>query len=161
MELYVIRHADAAAAGDGGVTDDAERPLTAKGEKQARALGKALAAHGVELRLLLSSPLLRAKQTADELLRDWPEPRPEFRVYAELALGGKRRKLLRTLREQGADKVAVVGHEPELGELVAYLLGSNRLQIALNKAAVAHLHCDAGLQKGDGQLLWLLTPDWF
>jgi phosphohistidine phosphatase len=160
MELYLIRHAEAAPAGENGVSDE-DRPLTACGEAQAAALAKALRSHGVELRLLLTSPLLRARQTAEELLRQWPEPRPDFRVYQELTLGGKRRRLLRALREQGADKVAVVGHEPELGVLAAYLLGSKKLHITLDKAAVAFLHCNAGLQKGDGQLVWLLTPSWY
>ena len=115
----------------------------------------------MELRLLISSPLLRARQTAEELLRQWSEPKPDFRVYKELTLGGKRRHLLRALRQQGADKVAVVGHEPELGTLAAFLLGSKKLHIALDKAAVAYLQCNAGLEKGDGQLSWLLTPAWY
>jgi phosphohistidine phosphatase len=160
MELYLIRHAEAAAAGENGVSDE-DRPLTSCGEGQATALGKALRGHGIELRLLISSPLLRARQTAEALLREWREPKPDFRVYKELALGGKRRPLLRALREQGADKVAIVGHEPELGDLAAYLLGSKKLHIALDKAAVAALHCRAGLEKGDGQLNWLLPPAWY
>jgi phosphohistidine phosphatase SixA len=57
--------------------------------------------------------------------------------------------------------VAVVGHEPELGALAAYLLGSNKIHIGLDKAAVAFLHCNAGLEKGDGQLEWLLPPAWY
>lgn len=160
MELYLIRHAEAAPAKENGVSDE-DRPLTSHGEGQASALGKALCGHGVELRLIISSPLLRARQTAEALLREWREPKPDFRVYKELALGGKRRPLLRALREQGADKVAIVGHEPELGELAAYLLGSKKLHIALDKAAVAALHCSAGLEKGDGQLNWLLPPAWY
>jgi phosphohistidine phosphatase len=160
MELYLIRHAEAAPAGENGVSDE-DRPLTSCGEGQATALGKALRAHGVELRLVISSPLLRARQTAEELLRQWPDPQPDFRIYKELALGGKRRQLLRALRQQGADKVAIVGHEPEVGALAAYLLGSKKLHIALDKASVAFLHCNAGLEKGDGQLNWLLTPAWY
>jgi phosphohistidine phosphatase len=160
MELYLIRHAEAAPAGENGVSDE-DRPLTSCGMAQATALANALRGHGVELRLMISSPLLRARQTAEELLREWPEPRPDFRVYQELALGGKRRRLLRALREQGADKVAVVGHEPELGSLAAYLLGSKKLHIALDKAGVAFLQCNAGLDKGDGQLNWLLPPAWY
>jgi phosphohistidine phosphatase len=160
MELYLIRHAEAAPPGENNVSDE-DRPLTSCGEAQAAALGKALRGHGIELRLVLSSPLLRARQTAEELVRQWPEPRPDFRVYKELALGGKRRHLLRALRQQGADRVAVIGHEPELGALAAYLMGSKKLHIPLDKAAVAFLRCNAGLEKGDGQLEWLLPPAWY
>lgn len=160
MDLYLIRHAEAAPAGDNGLNDE-DRPLTSHGEGQATAMAKTLRSHGVELRLLISSPLLRARQTAEELLKQWPEPKPDFRIYKELTLGGKRRHLLRALRQQGADKVDVVGHEPELGTLAAFLLGSKKLHIALDKAAVAYLQCNAGLEKGDGQLNWLLTPAWY
>ena len=160
MELYLIRHAEAAPTGENGLSDE-DRPLTSCGEAQAVTLGKALRRHGVELRLVLSSPLLRARQTAEEMLREWPEPRPEFRVYKELALGAKRRHLLQALRQQGADRVAVVGHEPELGALAAYLMGSKKLHLPLDKAAVAYLRCSAGLEKGDGQLEWLLPPSWY
>jgi phosphohistidine phosphatase len=160
MELYLIRHAEAAPAGENGVSDE-DRPLTSCGEGQAVALAKALRSHGVELRLLLSSPLLRARQTAEEILRHWPDPQPDFRIYKELTLGGKRKHLLRALRQQGADKVAIVGHEPELGALAGYLMGSKRIHLMFDKAAVAFLQCNAGLEKGDGQLNWLLPPAWY
>lgn len=161
MELYIIRHAEAAPAADGGAQTDAERPLTPGGIQQARALAAAFRGKKIELHLVLSSPFLRARQTAEELLHDWPAPRPQFGVFEELALGGKRRKLLKALREHGVDKVAIVGHEPELGELTAFLIGSKKLHVELDKAAVACLVCNARLNKGAGRLRWLVTPDWY
>ena len=71
MELYVIRHAEAVALGERGVTEDAERPLTKQGQRQAQALGTGLPGVGVQLELVLTSPLVRARQTADGLAKQW------------------------------------------------------------------------------------------
>ena len=73
MELYLIRHADALALGERGISEDAERPLSEKGEDQARAAAAALRKRGIELDRLYTSPLLRAHQTADILLKVWSQ----------------------------------------------------------------------------------------
>ena len=158
--MYVIRHADAEPLGVGGVTRDEVRPLTEKGQKQARLLASGLNPKGIRLSMVLTSPLLRARQTAEGMLQDWPHPPPELRVCEELAPGGKRRKLSRFLRELGSDKVALVGHEPDLGKYVAWLIGTKQTQLELAKAGVAYVVCDPRLGKGDGTLAWLVTPDW-
>src|SRR5689334_17225849 len=115
MELYLIRHADAAPLGEDGVTQDVARPLTTKGEDQARTLASGLRARDVHLDMLLASPLLRARQTAERMLQEWSNPTPELRICEELAPDGKRRKLSRFLREIGVDRVGLVGHQPDLG----------------------------------------------
>ena len=68
MELYLIRHADALALGERGITDDAERPLSEQGENQCRTLAHGLLQKGITLDGLVASPLVRAKQTADLLV---------------------------------------------------------------------------------------------
>ena len=161
MDLYLIRHADAAPSGEGGVTRDEVRPLTAKGQEQAKQLASALAAKGIRPGMVLTSPLLRAHQTAERMLREWPHPAPELRVCEELAPGGKRRKLSRFLRELGLDKVALVGHEPDLSTYAGWLIANKKARLELAKAGVAHVQCDPPLGKGDGMLVWLVTPDWF
>jgi phosphohistidine phosphatase len=161
MELYLIRHADAVALGEQGINEDADRPLSDEGESQTRALARALTGRGVHLDAVVSSPLLRARETAEGLRQVWPSPLPETSLTDELAPGGKRRKLVKLLRDLGVDSVALVGHQPELGQLVGWLIGSKKAQIDMAKAGVAHIACPDGPGKGKGVLLTLITPVWF
>jgi phosphohistidine phosphatase len=160
MDLYLIRHADAAPLGEGGVTQDEVRPLTEKGREQAKVLASGLNATGVHLGMVLTSPLLRARQTAEGMLQAWPHPIPELRICDELAPGSRRRKLSRFLRGVGSDKVALVGHQPDLGEFVGWLIANKKARLDLAKAGVAHVVCNPPLRKRDGTLVWLVTPDW-
>ena len=87
MDLFLIRHAKALALGEGGVTEDADRSLSEDGEEQARRLAPALEKHGVRLESILSSPFLRARQTAEILIDNWSRPAPELHVVEALAPG--------------------------------------------------------------------------
>src|SRR5262249_37531481 len=99
VDLYLIRHAEATPPGEGGVTEDADRPLTLKGEAEAKTVASGLHRKGITLSAIVTSPLLRAHQTADAILRNLPEPAPELKVCEELAFGGKRRKLNRFIKD--------------------------------------------------------------
>ena len=134
--IYLLRHGDAE-EGDG---DDAARPLTEKGERQARSAGRALAALGVELDACLTSPKLRAADTA-RLACEALGPEPES--AAELGGGGFDALALAA----GRGEVLIVGHEPDLSAEVARLSGAN---VKMRKGGVAVL---------DGStLLALLRP---
>jgi phosphohistidine phosphatase len=159
VELYLIRHADAKRVGEDGIESDEERPLTEKGEAQVRQTSAGLQKRGVQIKLLLTSPLVRAKQTAEGLLRQWPAPAPELQACDELAQGQKLKKLTRVLRGLEAESVALVGHEPDLSVFAGWLIGSKNVQIDLAKAGVAYICCD-GVRKGAGTLQWLVTPEW-
>ena len=74
MELYLIRHADALALGERGITNDEERPVSEKGETQAAAAATALQSRRIALDKLFTSPLVRARQTAEIFLRIWSKP---------------------------------------------------------------------------------------
>jgi phosphohistidine phosphatase len=160
MDLYVIRHAEAVKWDEDDGHGDAERPLTEAGEGQARALATALQRRGVRLSHVLCSPLLRAQQTAEGMLRQWTGPAPELQTCDGLAPGGRRKRLAKALDKLKADAVAVVGHDPDLSEFVGWLLGSRKLAVELAKAGVALVHCPEGVGKGQGSLAWLVTPDW-
>src|SRR4051794_38720138 len=108
LHLYLIRHADAVPHGDPNFADD-DRPLTDLGRRQARALGKALAAHDVRFDVILCSPLPRAKETADELLKALPDPKPPVEYTDELAPGAKRRKVDREVLKHEGEAIALVG----------------------------------------------------
>ena len=161
MDLYVIRHADALALGERGITEDAERPLSEVGETQAKTVGKGLQAKGIRPRFIVSSPLIRARQTAEGIQRQFAADRPTLQVAEELAPGFKAKQLARFLRGLSADALAVVGHQPDLAEWVAWLVGSKKAQIDLAKAGVALIRCPDRARKGAGTLTWLVTPDWF
>ena len=115
MQLYVIRHAIAEDAAPG--QDDASRRLTEAGERKFRAVVKGLRAIGWTFDRVLTSPWLRAKRTA-ELLEPVSEEAP---IETELLTESPGRELLALLAEKAAASLAVVGHEPWLSELVAWL----------------------------------------
>jgi phosphohistidine phosphatase len=159
MDLFLIRHAEAAPLGD-GVKDDAERPLTPAGAAQCELLAKALQCLGIRLDRVATSPLLRARQTAERLLADWPAPLPQLDECDALAPGGKTRKLARYLWKKGAGSVALVGHMPDLAEHAAWLIGSKKAQLEIAKAGAAYIECEKLPAKGSGMLTWLITPSW-
>jgi phosphohistidine phosphatase len=161
MELYLIRHAEAVRLGERGITTDEDRPLTEEGLAQAGRLGAGLQRRGIRPALILTSPLVRARQTAEQLARELAGPVPEVRICAELAPGFKRRKLARTvetLMEPGP--LALIGHQPGLGIWAGWLIGSKKVHLDLPKAGVACIRASGQLYKGTGTLLWLLPPEW-
>jgi phosphohistidine phosphatase len=112
VRLYLVRHAEAAR----GEPDDL-RPLTAAGREAARALGARLAAEGVRPETVLSSPLLRARETATELSRAFG---CESRADERLAPGATAESVRAAVAGQG-EEVVVVGHQPDVGQIAAAL----------------------------------------
>jgi phosphohistidine phosphatase len=159
VDIYLIRHAEAAPLGGVGAASDAERPLTEAGQQQARQVGAALQRRGVRPVAILTSPLVRARQTAD-LLASQMSPPPPVRLCPELTPGTKRRKLARALAGLGEGPVLLVGHEPDLGVWAGWLLGSKKVHLDLPKAGIAHLRCSGLPRKGAGTLIWFVPPDW-
>jgi phosphohistidine phosphatase len=161
MELYLIRHAEAQPRAESSEQDDADRPLTDAGHSQAQVLAAALQKHGVHLDQVVSSPFLRARQTADHLIQSWKTPLPELLLCDALEPDvAKARKVTKFLLKLSANSVALVGHMPHLGEYAAWILGSKKVEIALAKSGVARIDCDGVPDKGAGTLTWLITPEW-
>ncbi len=160
MQLYVIRHAEAVDLGANGAETDEDRELTDKGREQCRVVAAALRRAGVQLDKLLTSPLVRARQTADELVRHWTGPHPDPEECDQLAPGKRKRKLLRELLAAGGDAIGIVGHNPELSELVGWLVGEKEMGVDLCKGGVARIDFDGPPNKGAGTLVWLVTPAW-
>lgn len=154
MHLYLIRHADAVPLGEQGIESDEQRPLTPHGEEQCQALAQALKRLGVRLDALLTSPLVRARQTAERLgAGRAKECRP-------LSPGGKKRQILEQVRESKGDAVGLVGHNPDLSEMVGWFVGDKGAGIELDKSGVACIAFDGKPAKGGGVLVWLCTPEW-
>lgn len=159
MDLYIIRHAEALPIGAGIETDE-DRPLTEHGQAQAQRLGEVLSARGVFVELLLTSPLLRARQTAEGILSSWQGEAPALRECPQLAPDSKKRALAMTINEMRPHSVALVGHQPDLARYAAWFIGSAKALVDFDKAGAAYIHSGAEIRKGCGTLIWLITSDW-
>ena len=157
MDLYIIRHAAAYGRDPDRWPDDSRRPLTPEGEEEFRRAARGLARIASRADSVLSSPYLRAWQTAQILseLDSWPAPEPL--PVLEPTLPPEKAALA---LEDYAGSVAVVGHRPGLHELAAYLLtgDSHGMEIGIKKGGVACIGFDGAVEPGAGELCWLLTP---
>lgn len=162
MRVILVRHAEAVNVGDDGVATDFDRHLTPHGREQAAKLAEAFAARGVAPSVVVSSPLVRAMQTAEPLLRLLAMTTGEPMVCDILAAGAmKRRKLTKYVEGLHADVAVLVGHNPDLSEYLAWLIGAGDDAVPLEKAAAAAVRFDGELGKGQGAMEWLITPGWF
>jgi phosphohistidine phosphatase len=118
---------------------------------------RGLAELGVSIDLVLTSPLLRARQTA-EILAAGLDPSPEVVTTDALAPGAPYAALVTELGKHARrTRLALVGHEPGIGELAARLIGS-RHAIEFKKGAVCRIDLDELPPSGPGDLRWLLPP---
>lgn len=152
-ELYLLRHADAGNPAEWR-GDDSSRPLSDKGRRQASALGRFLGRRGFVPDAVLSSPRMRARQTA-EFVAVTTKMKVELddRLAAPLDLA----TLEALLSEVGGRRIMLVGHDPDLSELAADLIGSPTVQ--LGKGTLARIDVSLPLQPGLGRLRWLLPSD--
>ncbi len=161
LELYLVRHAVAAERGP-QYPDDALRPLTPGGARKFARAVAGLERLGVTLDVVMTSPLARARQTADLLVAGL-RPRPALVEIAALAPGRPAGGVLAAVAEasaaarRSASRVAVVGHEPDLGVLAARLLGA-RGTFEFRKGAVCHIDLERAMPQGPGTLRWWLPP---
>lgn len=154
--LYLVRHAIAEERGKDWPDDD-KRPLTSKGIARMTQQVSGLRDLDVEIDLVLTSPLVRARQTAD-ILVEGLKPSPKLRVFPMLGPGHTPAKVVEALDDdRGARSIALVGHEPGLGELAAWLL-SARTPPVFKKGGVMRIDVSALPPGRDGQLIWLATP---
>ncbi|MDX2215688.1 MAG: phosphohistidine phosphatase SixA [Oculatellaceae cyanobacterium bins.114] len=158
-ELYIIRHG---LAGDhGSYPNDDERPLTDEGHRRTHKIAKRLRELDLQFDLILTSPLTRARQTADILQDRGLSDRLE--ESAELAPGGDFDKWLTWLdhwQHTKKNQLAIVGHEPNLSEWAERLIwGEPKHQIILKKAGVIGLTLPSeGSPVGRSCLFWLTPP---
>ena len=155
-ELYLIRHGIAEARGDAW-PDDAKRPLTEDGISRLKKEARGLARLNVAFDVILTSPLVRTRQTA-EVFAGALDSRPALVNAESLAPGGTYAALVADLEKHARKhSIALVGHEPGIGELAARLIGS-RHPIEFKKGAVCRIDLDEVPPSGPGDLRWMLTP---
>jgi len=157
MELLLVRHAIAFERDPRRWRDDGERPLSPRGIARARKAATGLKRLVARPTRLLSSPLLRTRQTAAVLTQYAGWPRAQNASL--LAPGTPPEELLARLARERGPRIALVGHEPDLSELLAACLGASAAgAFAFRKMGVALVRFRGPVHAGRGQLLWLLPP---
>jgi phosphohistidine phosphatase len=154
--LYLIRHAIAADRGP-KYSDDATRPLTQHGTSRFRKVVRGLSEMGVEVDLILSSPLVRARETADLLSQELRVHPPVVETPALIPGSAYPNVLAELARHARMPSIAMVGHEPGLGEIAARLVGSSA-GFEFKKGGVCRIDLDRLPPTGPGRLVWLATP---
>jgi phosphohistidine phosphatase len=155
-QLYLIRHAVAKERGSEW-PDDNLRPLSEDGIKRMKKAAGGLAALGIRFDLVLSSPLVRARQTADIVVAAF-QPKPPLAIAESLSPEGEYGDVMTDLRKHARKtRIALVGHEPNIGELAARLMGA-RGTFEFKKGAVCRIDVEALPPARPGTLIWLLSP---
>jgi phosphohistidine phosphatase len=158
MELLIVRHAIAFERDEKRWPDDGARPLSPRGVMRARRAAAGLKRLAVRPVRVLASPLERTQQSAAILTQyaGWPKALP----CPQLLPGGSPQELLAVLARTRGQRLAVVGHEPDLGRLIAVCLPGSAGSAAfeLRKMAVALIAFAGAPRAGQGELRWLVPP---
>jgi phosphohistidine phosphatase len=155
VRILLIRHAIAVPRGTPGIPE-ADRPLTPRGRRRFRRAARGLARLAARPDVLLTSPLLRARTTAELAARAWRRLPP---VVEPSLAGESARAVLTALARQPAEAtVALVGHEPLLSEILGLLLGGMPgAHLPFRKGGAALVEVD-GAPGAGGRLIWFLPP---
>ncbi len=156
IDLFILRH------GEAGnpmtvVEEDSERPLTPDGRAEMQKIAKSLKSIGLQTKQIYTSPLKRARETAEitakilniPTLEEWDELKPDG---SKVALYRKLERL-----EQNSRPI-LVGHEPYLTSMIGEIIGTKSPKIVLKKGGVGKVRITSFTPRISGELRWLLTP---
>jgi phosphohistidine phosphatase len=152
--LYFLRHGD---AGQAWATNDEQRPLSAEGEAALAAAAATWTRLKLRPEVVLTSPLVRARQTADLLCQGIgcaAEPIVDERLRPGAGWGEMARAMA---AHPNAARVCFVGHEPDLSQVVAQLTGAS--SVRMRKGGLACVEFYGVPEPGSGELAWLIDPD--
>ena len=156
LVLFILRHGEARSR----MTDaakDSDRALTANGKTEMQIVGKSLKESGLRASQIVTSPLRRARETAEiiahtlriPLLEEWDDLKPD----------GDRESLYRKLaRIDASSSVVLVGHEPYLTSMIGDIIGAPDARLVLKKGGLAKVRVTSFAPRVRGELRWLLTP---
>lgn len=158
MHLYLVRHAIAVEHGAAGYKD-ADRPLTEEGIERMQKAARGLEHFIDPPDLIVSSPYLRAKQTA-EILAVALQSRDGIAEWSMITPASAPANAIAPINEQSAinNSLMLVGHEPHISRLASLLLGTKTDAIQFKKGAVCALEVPAKVTPGSARLLWFMTP---
>jgi phosphohistidine phosphatase len=158
MNLYIVRHGIAIDREDPKCPPDPDRFLTDEGTDRTKQAAKGLVELGIAADLLISSPYLRAMQTAEIFAHALNYPKPKIR-RTDLLLPGSDAALF--YKELSKDKhsatILCFGHAPQLDDLIAAGIGAKHHVTSLKKAGVAYIELKR-VSPPSGELVWLATP---
>jgi phosphohistidine phosphatase len=158
MELYIVRHGIAIDREDPKSPADPERYLTEEGIDKTKQIAKRVAGFKISPDLLISSPYVRAMQTAELFAAAFDYPKQKIRRSDSLLPGTEPSHFFKEIaREKNSSAIFCFGHAPQLDDLIATALGSKHHITQLKKAGVAAIELKR-LTPPSGQLLWLATP---
>lgn len=160
MEIYIMRHGDAIEHEAPGVASDEMRELTGKGRDESALMARMLVRLGITPDLVLTSPLIRARQTA-EIVADITSTKTGASVSDELAPGGSLTGILNDILSHGRPRQSVlVGHMPGVGQLVGLFAWQDAWLVKrFRTAEICRVDLpDDGPVPGSGDLRWTIPP---
>jgi len=158
-ELYIMRHGIAVMRGPATMMDDAKRPLTPEGKQKMREIAAGLANAGMEVDWIVSSPLVRAVQTAEVVSEELKSQPPLDQCDALRPDGAPEAVITFLAKRSNRRRVLVVGHEPDLSQLAARLIGAGRnANMSFKKGGCCLVTFTEFPPKSAGRLMWWLTP---
>lgn len=160
MNLYLFRHGIAVDRGLPGNEDDSQRPLTPKGAARIKGIAQAMKRLGIKVDLILSSPYLRAHQTA-LIVAELYGIEKDLHLSENLTPAASPSALIGEMHEFYADalSVLIVGHEPYLGALAGTLLaGNEQVALTFKKGGLCKFSIDELVYGRCATLDWLITP---
>ncbi len=156
MEIYILRHGIAVERGTPRYKKDSDRPLTKEGEEKMHQIADAMLGMGLKFDLILSSPYVRAKQTAQIVARQFDE---EVTFTKFLEPDGNVPEVIAEINDEKPQRVLLVGHEPDLSRLISVLIsGRADASIELKKGGLCKLTSEKLTFSQCATLNWLLAP---
>jgi phosphohistidine phosphatase len=152
-EIYILRHGHA--QNPDNDLDDFDRALTDEGIEKTTKLSLFFSKLDINLELVLSSPYIRAKQTA-EIFTSNLTPKPAIKTVDFLACGASSKEISRGLMDYSSNKnTLLIGHSPDLEVFLGKLIGADK--VMLKKGALAKVNFQNNIELS-GELEWLITP---
>jgi phosphohistidine phosphatase len=160
LRIYLLRHGIASLRDPRRFPDDSLRPLTTEGRRKLALAAKGMQTAGLEIDGVLTSPLLRARQTARIVAAAIKPPLP-VRSLNELSPGTGVRQVIEALaKRQDSGGLLLVGHEPGLSNLASWMLqaAGGRFPLGFKKGGLCRIDCPSPPKPGEGRLVFHLPP---
>ena len=156
MEIYILRHGIAVERGTPGYKKDGDRPLTGEGERKMWQIANAMLEMDLKFDLILSSPYIRAKRTAEIVAETLGQ---EVTFTDALLPDANMAALIAEINDEKPQRVLLVGHEPDLSSLVSVLIcGNGNAAIELKEGGLCKVTTETLAPGRCATFNWLLTP---
>ncbi len=157
LTIWLARHGEA--VDPDGARSDFDRTLTERGRRRMSELTRWLVAREQAPELILHSPLVRARQTAEAIANEIDTDQVAIRVENRLAPGVDCEELLRYLSTSAVERVVCVGHQPDMSRCLAEMIGGGHFHYSPGTVAGVDFH--GPIVRNGGSLRWLADPHWF